>query len=91
MATHAIARSSRSSHMDESLYKVQCTIIAIPLSVRNWTQKFYVCIYITSGLVIPSGCLVSGQPPASNYNNCKFSPLLALDMYNYAFCHFTHV
>ena len=35
----------------------------------------------------PSCCLVSGPPLASNYNNCKFSPLLALHMCNYGVCH----
>ena len=37
----------------------------------------------------PSGYLVSSPLPTSNFNNCKFSPLLALRMCSYVVCHFT--
>ena len=91
------------SHIQQTPH--QCIIIYIWLFRVDIVIAFHIkwnsrCVIIVlyamaeqqlaSVQATPSGCLVSGPPPKSNYNNCKLSPLLAFHMCNYVVCHFTH-
>ena len=56
-------------------YKSAYLVVKITLSTNSWTNISY--------KATPISCLVSGPPPASNYNNCKFSPSLVLRLCSY--------